>query len=228
MGGIVDSVVRVIDPLDITGIQGAGATRDAARAQRNATNDAIELQREQFERQIELQKPFREAGLSAQNRLLDLLGLSNNTGAQGYGRYARDFSMDDFEQDPGYDFRLKEGLKGLDRQAAARGGLISGGALKAAARYGQEMGSQEYQNAFNRYQVNRSNQLNPLQGFLNQAQSSTNTLGQASQDYANRGADLRQDLGNIRASSYIGQHNANMAGVNRLLDIGGIAIGMRR
>jgi hypothetical protein len=37
--------------------------------------------------------------------------------------------MGDFTTDPGYAFRLSEGQKGLDRQAAARGGLISGGAL---------------------------------------------------------------------------------------------------
>ena len=56
----------------------------------------------------------------------------------------------DLQADPGYQFRLSEGLKALDRQAAARGGLISGSALKASSRYGQDMASQEYGNAYNR------------------------------------------------------------------------------
>ena len=58
--------------------------------------------------------------------------LRNQAPVADYGKYARDFSMKDFTVDPGYAFRMNEGLKSLDRQAAARGGLISGGALKAA------------------------------------------------------------------------------------------------
>ena len=60
-----------------------------------------------------------------------------------FGKYARDFSMADFQADPGYAFRLSEGQKALERQAAARGGLISGAALKAAQRYGQDAASQD-------------------------------------------------------------------------------------
>jgi hypothetical protein len=70
--------------------------------------------------------------------------------------------MDQFQADPGYAFRLSEGQKALERQAAARGGLISGSALKAASRFGQEMGSQEFQNAFARAQTERANVFNPL------------------------------------------------------------------
>jgi hypothetical protein len=73
------------------------------------------------------------------------------------GEFARPFTMDQFQADPGYAFRLSEGQKALERQAAARGGLISGSALKAASRFGQEMGSQEFQNAFARAQTERAN-----------------------------------------------------------------------
>jgi hypothetical protein len=130
-----------------------------------------------------------------------------------YGKYARDFSMSDFEQDPGYAFRLSEGQKALDRQAAARGGLISGGALKAAERYGQDMGSQEYTNAFNRYQTNRSNQLQPLQSLAGVGQTAANTLSNAAGNYGTNMSNLAIQSGatqgaaalaggNIRASQY--------------------------
>jgi len=136
-----------------------------------------------------------------------------NTLSPNYGKYARDFSMQDFQIDPGYAFRMSEGLKSLDRQAAARGGLISGGALKAAQRYGQDMGSQEYQNAFNRYQVNRANQLNPLQSITGAGQTATNQLASAAGNYgANAGnaaligganqANAYLTKGNIAASQY--------------------------
>lgn len=190
------------------GIYSANASKDASQAQVAAANRAMDLQNQQFLFQQAQQEPFRQAGLTGQNRLLDLMGLSNNTTAAGYGKYAKDFSAQDFQEDPGYQFRLSEGLKALDQQAAARGGLISGAALKASQRYGQNAASDEYQNAFNRYQVNRSNQLNPLQALAGQAQSATNTLGQASQNYANQGANALQNAGNARASGYVGQANA--------------------
>lgn len=63
-----------------------------------------------------------------------------------------------FEADPGYAFRMSEGLKGLERSAAARGGLLSGGAGKALQRYGQGLASQEYGNAFDRFQRERAAQ----------------------------------------------------------------------
>lgn len=247
MGGVVNSIGRALGPLaapiggaigfavggpagaaigsSIGGALSSGnAAQDAARAQVNASRNALELQRAIYESQLAQQAPFREAGLTAQNRLLDYLGLSQNRNAKGFGRYARDFSMSDFQQDPGYQFRLSEGLKALDRQAAARGGLISGAALKASQRYGQDMASQEYQNAFNRYQINRSNQLNPLQSLMGSSQTATNVMGAAGQNYAGQGADLYTGIGNARASGYVGQANA----MNNLINQGIGLYGMTR
>jgi hypothetical protein len=116
--------------------------------------------------------------------------------------------MADYQADPGYAFRLGEGMKGLNATAAARGGLISGNALRAATQYGQEMGSQEYQNAYNRYQTNRSNQLNPLQSLMGAGQTATNTMGQAGQNYANQAGEAYIGAGNARASGYVGSANA--------------------
>jgi hypothetical protein len=61
-----------------------------------------------------------------------------------------------FQADPGYGFRMSEGLKALERSAAARGGLMAGGTGKALQRYGQDMASQEYGNAFQRFQQDRA------------------------------------------------------------------------
>ena len=105
-----------------------------------------------FQEQQAAQEPWRQAGITALNKLAPLMDYQKFGAAQ-------------FQQDPGYAFRLAEGQKALERSAAARGGLLSGSALKAATRYGQEMGSQEFQNAFNRYQTERAAQLNPLQSM---------------------------------------------------------------
>jgi len=55
-----------------------------------------------------------------------------------------------FKADPGYQFRFEEGQRALDRGAAARGGLLSGGYGRKAMRYGQGFASNEYTNVYNR------------------------------------------------------------------------------
>jgi len=125
-----------------------------------------------------------------------------------FGSLARPFGTEQFQADPGYAFRQAEGMKALERSAAARGGLLSGGTLKGIQRFGQDLASQEYGNAFNRYQVERAARLNPLQSLMGAGQSSANTLtsatGQAGQ---NQQANI-MGVGQARASGYVGQANA--------------------
>jgi hypothetical protein len=189
------------------GLLGSSGASSAARAQVRAAQIAADAQREMFNRQVELQEPFRQAGITSQNRLMTLLGLSNPD-AEGYGRYARDFGMSDFQADPGYEFRMQEGLRALERSAAARGNLNSGSTLRGVTRFGQDLASQEYQNAFNRYQVNRSNQLNPLQSLMGAGQTSANTLTGAAGQLGQGLAQSAVAQGNARASGYINQANA--------------------
>jgi hypothetical protein len=164
-----------------------------ANAAKSAANAANAQSRYALDKQIELQEPFRQAGITGQNRLMELLGLGGNTGAEGYGKYARDFSMSDFTLDPGYQFRMDQGTKALERSAASRGGLISGNTGGALQKYGQDLGSQEYQNAFNRYQINRTNQLAPLQSLFGAGQTAANTLGT---NYGTYGSETGGNTGN--------------------------------
>jgi hypothetical protein len=124
------------------------------------------------------------------------------------GEFYAPFSQTDFTQDPGYAFRLKEGMKGLNASAAARGGLISGNALRAATAYGQEMGSQEYGNAFNRYYTERANRMDPLK-FLS-AQGQAAAAGQAANigTGAANTANLMTSAANAQAAGQIGSANA--------------------
>ena len=126
-----------------------------------------------------------------------------------FGKYARDFGVSDFQTDPGYAFRLSEGIKALDRTAAARGGLLSGATLKGAEQYNQNLASQEYQNAFNRYQTNRANQLNPLMGYATgPGLSATSSDTAAAGNFGNAAAAGYGNIGNARASGYVGGANA--------------------
>jgi len=189
----------------VSSLVGARTAKKAGETQAAAADRASELQKEQFERQVELQAPFREAGVRALPEL------------EAASRYTP-FGMGQFQQDPGYGFRLAEGQKALDRQAAARGGLISGGALKAAQRYGQEMGSQEYTNAFNRYQIERNARLNPLQSLAGFGQTSVNQLGQAGQNYASNVGNLMTGGAAAQAAGQVGAANAITGGLGTYLN----------
>jgi len=205
------------------------ATETASQASRETTQASIEAQERMFAKQMELQEPFRQTGLAAQNRLADLLGISGRTDMPGYGYGLQPFTMAQYQADPGYGFRLREGLKALDRTAAARGGLLSGNQLRGAMQYGQDLASQEYQNAFNRFQTERSNILNPLQSLGGVGQTSTNALTSAAGNlgagtaaaYGNLGSALNANAlaaGNARASGYMGMANAATSGVGQYLN----------
>jgi hypothetical protein len=184
---------------------GANASSKAAKAQAGAANRAADLSQEQYMQTRADQAPFREAGVRALPEL------------EKASRYTP-FGMSQFQADPGYAFRLSEGQKALDRSAAARGGLISGGALKAAQRFGQDMGSQEYTNAFNRYQTERNARLNPLQSLAGMAQTSTNQLGVAGQNYANAAGNALGAAGQATASGYMGTANAISGGLGQYMN----------
>jgi len=187
-------------------IQNAGQ-RQAASMQSDAAQRAIDLQAQINKQQLALNAPFYNAGVTGQNRLMDLLGLGANKGAADYGKYAKDFSMADYQADPGYAFRLSEGMKQLGHQAARRGGLISGQTLKGLQDYAQGSASQEYNNAFNRYQTNRANQLQPLGNLQNVGISAANQQSSALGNYGSNVSNLLGQQGQAQAAGALGQGN---------------------
>ena len=204
----------------LTGSKSAKAAKKAADAQVAAQEKALALQKEMFDKQVALQEPFRQAGLLSQNELMRQMGLSGDAASQGYGNMLRDFTMANYEADPGYAFRLQEGLKGLDRQAAARGGLISGAALKAASDFAGKQASAEYQNAYNRYNQNRGLRYDMLSGQQGVGANAVNALGDAAQNYATRGGANIVGAGRARASGYLDVADARNQMLGSLSDIG--------
>lgn len=176
-------------------LTGTDAASRAADVQAGAARDASNVQREMFERQVQLSEPWRKAGETALNKLIPLTDYTP-------------FSMAHFQADPGYGFRMSEGMKALERSAAARGGLLSGATLKGIQRFGQDLGSQEYTNAFNRYQTERAARLQPLQSLAGVGQTTAQQIGQAGQTMASNVGDLMTSGAAARASGYVGSANA--------------------
>lgn len=191
----------------------ADAAESAANTQAASADRAAALQYKMWQEQQALNKPWLEAGQRALGKV------EAQTGAMP-AAFTGQVNM---LADPGYAFRLAEGQKALDRQAAARGGLISGGALKAAQRYGQDYASQEYGNAYQRAldvynaAVQREQTgYNRLAGLAGIGQQTAQQLGQAGQQYG-------QTTGNIITTSGANQANALLAqGQARASAYGGI------
>lgn len=181
---------------------GAYGANKAAKAQLQGAREGAAAEREMFERQVELQEPFRQAGVNALPELVEA------------SRYDP-FTLEKFQADPGYAFRMREGLKALDRTAAARGGLLSGAQLRGVTRFGQELGSQEFGNAFNRYNIGFQNRINPLQSLAGVGQTSTNTLSNAAGQLGSSLSNLAVGAGNARASGYAGTANALASGIGQ-------------
>jgi hypothetical protein len=172
--------------------------RESLDQQLRISAEALAFQKQMYEQSRADFAPYRESGTANLNQLNTLLGIGGDKSAANYGRFATaDFTNADFlaNKDPGYGFRMSEGLKAVDRQAAARGGLISGNALKASQMYGQEAASQEYGNAFNRYQTIRGNTLQPFQLGAAAGQSAAAMQGQANANFGTAGANAAMAQG---------------------------------
>ena len=101
------------------------------------------------------------------------------------------------EKTPGYQFRLQQGLKGVEDSAAARGTLLTGGTVKDLNDYAQGSASQEFDNEYRR-----------LFGIAGLGQGAAGTLGGYGSSYANNATGLITGAGNAQAAGTVGGANA--------------------
>jgi hypothetical protein len=189
----------------VSSVVGSKSAEKGAEAQAGATREAAQLSDAQYQQTRQDQMPWLQAGERALGKL---------EGAVDY----TPFGTAQFNADPGYAFRLKEGQKALEASAAARGGLISGNALKGLVGYGQEMGSQEYMNAFNRYQQERAAKLQPLQSLAGVGQTTAANLGAAGAANAGAVGNYLTSGAAAQAAGYMGQANALNQGTSTYLN----------
>lgn len=185
----------------------SSAATDAANTQANAARDANATQLEMFNRSADMQAPWRQAGSNA---------LSQIQGALGGQEWSRPFDASMMRADPGYQFRLDQGGKALQRQLSAGGKYFSGGALKEMQGYTQGLASQEFGNAFNRFQTDRQNRLNPLMSLAGLGQGSAAQVGSQGVAVGNSIGNNLMAAGDAQAAGRIGSANAQAGMFNNL------------
>lgn len=171
---------------------GAGASAyagsKASKAQKKAADQTVAEQRRQYDQTRADYAPWRTTGETALARL-------NNEMTNG--------PTTAFKASPGYDFRLKEGLKATERAASARGRLNSGATKMALQERGEGLAASEYGDWWNRNA-----------GLAGVGQAATNATAQAGQNMANNVSNAHQSAGEARASSYLTAGSAINRGVN--------------
>lgn len=151
------------------------SAKQSSKAQTKASNQSIAEQKRQYDLSRADQMPWLTAGSNALGQMGKL-----NSG---------DFSS--FQASPDYAWTLSEGMKGLDRSAASRGRLYSGGYGEDLTRYAQGAASTQYNNYYNK-----------LQSMADQGQTTTNQLGSLGQNYANQYSTNKYNLANSRSTAY--------------------------
>jgi hypothetical protein len=208
----------------VSGLMGADAAKSAANTQAQSAANALDFQKQQFNTIQQQGAAGRAAGYNALNQLgalgsgtYGMYDASGNPTGQGVGTgyLTKQFSPEDFAAgiDPGYAFRKQQGEEATNRLANAGGGMISGNALTGLANYSQGIASQEYGNAFNRFQTQRTNIYNTLAGIAGLGQQSVNTSANAGAQAAGQVGSTIQNLGASQAAGTVGAANAISGGI---------------
>lgn len=181
----------------------------ALNAQQGATDRAVDEQRRQYDQTRADNEPWRTTGAKYLGELDNSMGDLN-----------RSFSMSDFQEDPGYQFRMNEGQKALERSASAKGRLNSGATMKALTRYGQDYASNEFQNAYNRFTNDQTNRFNRLSSLSGLGQVANQNNQQAGMNASNNISNAYTDMGNATASGMIAGDNRRANLFNQYLQTG--------
>lgn len=149
-------------------------------------------------------------------------GIDQNSIGGQWGSLLRNYGQSDAENDYIYQtqkqFGLDEGVKGINRMAAASGGIMNGAVAKALTRFGNDYAGTKLGESYNRFENNKNSTYNKLAGVSGAGQQATNQINAAGQNMANNISSNQIGLGNARGASAIAGansfNNALSSGVN--------------
>lgn len=180
----------------------------AAKTQAASADRASQIQQENFEQTRKDLMPYKQAGDTSLKQLMGQMG------SNGY--FNQNFTGQDIYSDPGYQFRLQQGQDAIQSSAAAQGGLLSGATLKALQNYGQESASQEYGNAYNRFNADQTNRYNRLSNLVGIGQNAAAQVGNAGAQTSQAIANNTMAGANALAAGQVGSANAWSGAANNL------------
>lgn len=215
----------------ISSKMGADAASEAARAQAQAAREGLAFQKDVYKKAETGFNPYITAGTE--------VGLPGYTKAvQGFTQPTYSFKPKDFSlsnwKDPGYEFRLSQAQDAINAATASKGMTLGSGALKALQTRGQDMASQEFGSAYDRYLKDQARQqtlgneeyarnlgftTQNLGNYGNLAQIGSGSVMDLAKVGINQGSQIASSLGNIgdaESQGIIGQSNQWQTLINNL------------
>lgn len=196
----------------------AKAANNAANLQYQSTKEASQTQKDMYDQTRKDLSPYTQAGTSALAQIMGGMGPN--------GQFMQAYSGQDIYDDPSYQFRLQQGQDGIQSGAAAQGGLLSGATQKALLNYSQEAASQEYNNAYNRFNADQTNQYNRLANLVGMGQNAAAQTGNAGMQTAQAVASNTMAGANAQAANQITQGNIKAGNMQQLLGLAGTVGGL--
>lgn len=196
----------------------AKAAQSAANTQAKASREATQIQKDMYDQTRKDLMPYADAGKTA---LAQLMGQMTPN-----GYFNQTYTGQDIYQDPSYQFRLQQGQDAIQSGAAAQGGLLSGATLKALQSYGQDYASQEYQNAYNRFNTDQTNQYNRLSNLVGMGQNAAAMQGNQGMQTAQAVANNTMAGANATAAGQIAAGNKTANNFQTLLGAAGTIGGL--
>lgn len=176
------------------------ASKSAANKQSKSADAATQVQKDMYDQTRNDLGGYRDAGTTALNQLMG--GMGQN------GQFMQSYSGQDIYDDPSYKFRLQQGRDSIQSGAAAQGGLLSGATQKALLNYGQDAASQEYGNAYSRFNADQTNQYNRLANLVGVGQNAAAQTGNAGLQTGQAIANNTMAGANASAAGTIASANA--------------------
>lgn len=230
------------------GRRAANAALGAADTQRRYGEQANQFLGGQYD---QAQGYFAPGSRAGQYGLSGLMSERFTTGAPAefqYGAYQGpgQFNLSELENDPGYKFRLGQGLDAVQSRIGAQGGRGGGNAMTALNDYAQGFASNEVNNAFSRFanqrdfgrgayesdrgfasdqygdRFNRQFAVNEqglgrFRGLADMGQNAWQNQSQNAMNYGQMYGNNLMGIGNSMAAGQVGAANArNQAGQNNL------------
>ena len=222
------------------GIEGSSAAKTASSQEVAQQNQALDFQKQVFAQQQANQAPYLAAGSTSLGQLMTALG-NGTCGAGSLGavpQFTGSFTaptLADAQQTPGYQFTAQQGSKGILEGAAAAGGAISGGTLKALDSFNTGLADSTYNDVFNRalqtYNTGLQGYQAQLQGYQTAANAQQQEFSQmfapaqlgenATANINQTGTQVSQNVGNLmsqigqsEAAGTVGSANAITSGVS--------------
>lgn len=126
----------------------------------------------------------------------------------GFGSLAKPFGLQDFQEDPGYQFRKSEGEKAIQRGALARGMDSSSATMKSLIGFNSGIASDEFNAAYGRDMSNKSQQFNLLSYLAGTGSNAAAMTGTAGTNAAAGASQAMMAGGAATAQGYTGAASA--------------------